>query len=152
MTSADLFLGSMSVRPKFTIMCFLALMFVFALPGLGQSSVDQNSTTAQETGHSKKKGRGPGKEIGKGGEDIAKGAAEGSVDLAKGTAGGVGNLATGHPVDAAASVGKGAGGFGKHVGVGTGKGVAKIGKGVGGGFKKLGHKSSKRGQKTDRAK
>jgi hypothetical protein len=38
-------------------------------------------------------------------------------------------------------LGKGAGKFGKNVGVGTGKGAAKIGKGVGGEFKKLGHKT-----------
>ena len=68
--------------------------------------------------------------------------------MAKGAAGGVGNLATGHGVGAAASVGKGVGGFGKNVGVGTGKGVVKIGKGVGGEFKKLGHKSTNKDEKS----
>ena len=89
-----------------------------------------------------------GKEIGKGGEDIGKGAAKGSADLAKGAAGGVGNLATGHPVGAVASTGKGVGEFGENVGVGTSKGVVKIGKGVGGEFKKLGHNSEKKGEKS----
>ena len=50
-------------------------------------------------------------------------------------------MATGHPVGAVASTGKGAGEFAENVGVGTGKGVTKIGKGVGGEVKKLGHKS-----------
>ncbi len=131
------------MKPRFTSSCLLALLLVFAVPGLSQSGVDQDSA-AQKTAQNKKKARGPGKEIGKGGEDIGKGAAKGSADLAKGAAGGVGNLATGHPVSAAGSMGKGVGGLGKNVSVGTGKGVAKIGKGVGGEFKKLGHKSAKR--------
>ena len=36
----------------------------------------------------------------------------------------------------------------EHVGAGTGKGVAKIGKGVGGEFKKLGHKSVKKDERS----
>ena len=38
--------------------------------------------------------------------------------------------------------------IGEHVGVATGKGVAKIGKGVGGEFKKPGHKSEKKDEKS----
>ena len=138
-----------TVKPRFSIfVCLFALVLAVAWPGLGQSSVDQDSTTARKIAHTKKKASGPGKEIGKGGEDIGKGAAKGTADLAKGAGKGVGNLVTGHPVDAAASVGKGVGGFGKNVGVGTGKGVAKVGKGVGGEFKKLGHKSANNGEKS----
>lgn len=59
----------------------------------------------------------------------------------------MGNLATGHPVNAAGSLGKGAAGFGKNAGGGAGKGTAKIGKGVGGAFKKLGHKAAKKNNK-----
>ena len=136
------------MKPRFAIIPSLALMLAFALPGLGQSNPDQNSTTAQKTAHTKKKASGPGKEMGHGGEDIGKGAAKGTGDLAKGAAGGVGNLATGHGVGAAASVGKGVGRAGKDVGVGTGKGVAKIGKGTGGELKKLVRKSKKKDEKS----
>ncbi len=135
------------VKPSFAIIPSLALMVAFALPGLGQSNPDQNSTTTQKNAHTKKRASGPGKEIGHGGEDIGKGAAKGTGDLAKGAVGGVGNLATGHGVGAAASVGKGVGGFGKNVGVGTGKGVGKIGKGTGGELKKLVKKSKKKDEK-----
>jgi hypothetical protein len=128
------------MRHRFVGICSLSLMLALVLPGWGQSSADQDSTTTPKSAHTKKKPNTPGKDIGKGGEDVGKGAAKGSADLAKGAAGGVGNLVTGHPVDAAASAGKGVGKAGEHVGVGTGKGVGKIGKGVGGEFKKLGHK------------
>ena len=47
------------------------------------------------------------------------------------------------------TVGKGATGFGKNVGVGTGKGAGKIGKGIGGEFKKLGRKSKKDERKNE---
>jgi hypothetical protein len=54
-----------------------------------------------------------------------------------GTAKGIGNLATLHPVDAAVSVGTGAGKAGKDMTVGTVKGTAKITKGVGRAIKKI---------------
>ena len=136
------------MRLRLLVIYFLSLMFALVLPGWGQSSAGQDSTTTPKSAHTKKKARGPGKEIGKGGEDIGKGAAKGSADLAKGAAAGVGDLATGHPVGAVASTGKGAGEFGEHVGVGTGKGVTKIGKGVGGEVKKLGHKSENKDEKS----
>jgi hypothetical protein len=135
------------VRSRFVVIGFISLMLALVLPARGQSSAGQDSTTTPKSAHAEKK-KGQDKEIGKGGEDIGKGAAKGSADLAKGTAGGVGNLATGHPVSAAASTGKGAGKFGKNAGVGTGKGVAKMGKGVEGEFKKLGHRSEKKDEKT----
>jgi hypothetical protein len=136
------------VIAKFVVICSLSLMLALVLPGWGQSSLDSTATAKPKSDHSKKKPSGPGKEIGRGGEDIGKGVAKGSGDLAKGTAGGVGNLATGHPVDAAASAGKGVGKAGEHIGVGAGKGVAKIGKGVGGEFKKIGHESVKKDEKS----
>ena len=82
-------------------------------------------------------GQGPGKEIGSGAGDIGKGAAKGAGNLAKGTGKGALDLVTLHPVNAAASVGKGAAVGGKDVGVGAAKGTGKIGKGIGKAFKKL---------------
>jgi hypothetical protein len=61
----------------------------------------------------------------------------GAANIGKGTAGAVGNLATGHPINAAASLGKGVGKGGTQVAMGAGKGVGKLGKGVGVGLKKL---------------
>jgi hypothetical protein len=101
-------------------------------PSEPEGATEQSVEKSKDT-----KPTGPGKEIGKGGEDVGKGVGKGSADLGKGAAGSAGNLATGHPVKAGASLGKGASGFGKNVAVGAGKGTAKIGKGVGGEFKKL---------------
>lgn len=130
------------MKSAFVLLSYVAFLFVFVLPGACQSNPQQESTTAPQSSARKVQSNTPGKEIGHGGEDIGKGAAKGSVDLGKGVAGGAGNLATGHPIDAGASVGKGAVGFGKNVGVGAGKGTYKIGKGIGGLFKKLRRKSS----------
>jgi hypothetical protein len=88
------------VRLRFLVIYSLPLMFALVLPGWGQSSARQDSATTPKSAHTKKKARGPGKEIGKGGEDMGKSAAKGSADLANGSADGVGNLATGHPVGA----------------------------------------------------
>ena len=87
-------------------------------------------------------------EVGKGGEDIGKGAGKGAESLGKGTAGAAGNLVTLHPGHAAADLGKGAAGAGKYVGVGTGKGAAKIGKGSARGIGRLGKKMFGRGGKN----
>jgi hypothetical protein len=126
-----------------------ALGFTLAITcAWAQSNPDQSSAEPQKanqevkhTEKGKQHKRGPGKEMGKGGEDVGVGVAKGTGDLAKGTAGGVGNLARGNVGGAGASFGKGAAGFGKNVTVGTAKGVGKIGKGVGGEFKKIGGKS-----------
>lgn len=131
-----------SVKFESITMICLALIIILALPDFGQSNTGQESNPAPQSSASKDKTNSPGKEIGHGGEDIGKGAAKGSVDLGKGALGGAGNLATGHPIDAGASVGKGAIGFGKNVGVGAAKGTYKIGKGIGGLIKKRGRKSS----------
>jgi hypothetical protein len=47
------------------------------------------------------------------------------------------DLVTLHPINAASSIGKGAGAGGKDVAVGTVKGTGKIGRGIGKAFKKL---------------
>ena len=132
------------MKPAYEMICCLALTLAIAFPGWSQSNANQDSTHVQKAVQKKETSKGPGKEMGHGGEDIGKGAAKGTADLGKGVAGGVGNLAKGNVGGAGASVGKGVGGFGKDVGVGTGKGLGKIGKGVGGEFKKLGKKSKKR--------
>ena len=132
------------MKPALEMICYLALTLAFAFPGWAQSNANQDSTDARKTVQKKEKSKGPGKEMGQGGEDIGKGVAKGTADLGKGVAGGVGNLAKGNIGGAGASVGKGAGELGKDVGVGTGKGLGKIGKGTAGEFKKLGKKSKKR--------
>jgi len=65
------------------------------------------------------------------------GAAKGAGNLAKGTATGAADLVTLHPIDAAASLGKGAVIAGKDVTVGTAKGGGKIVAGVARGLKRL---------------
>lgn len=63
----------------------------------------------------------------------------GAATIGKGTAGAVGNLATGHPINAASSLGNGVGKGGAHIALGAGKGAAKLGKTAGSGLKKLTH-------------
>lgn len=113
-----------------------------ATPQPQEQSSDQQTGQTEPAGKLKrqKPERSPGKEIGKGGEDIGKGAGKGAESLGKGTAGAAGKAVTLHPVDAATDLGKGAGGAGKDVGVGTAKGTAKIGKGSAKGVGKLGKK------------
>jgi hypothetical protein len=92
---------------------------------------------AQSQPDAQKPHRGAAAEIGSGAGDIGKGAAKGVGNLAKGTGKGALDLVTLHPINAAASLGKGAGTAGKDVGVGAVKGTGKIGKGIGKGIKKL---------------
>jgi hypothetical protein len=80
---------------------------------------------------------GPGKQIGSGAGNIGAGAAKGAGNVAKGAGKGAVDLVTLHPVNAAASVGKGAVVGGKNLTVGTVKGTGKIGKGIGRAVKKL---------------
>ena len=87
--------------------------------------------------HAEKKNRSAGGEVASGTGDIGKGAAKGAGSLAAGTGKGAVNLVTLHPVDAAASVGKGGVVAGKDVAVGTTKGTAKIVTGVGKGIKHI---------------
>jgi len=133
--------------------CNLLFVSLPALARPAQSPQDQGTTQTQSVQIDKKQKAqpGPGKEVGKGGEDIGKGAGKGAGSLGKGTAGAAGNLVTLHPGHAAGDLGKGAAGAGKDVGVGTGKGAAKIGKGSARGIGKLGKKIFGRGGKNEKS-
>ena len=104
---------------------------------LSTSSQAQNPTTDQKRVEEKKPEPGAAREIGGGTGAIGAGVAKGTGKLAKGTAKGAVELVTLHPVEAGASVGKGAAVAGKDVTVGTVRGTGKIAKGVGKVFKKL---------------
>jgi hypothetical protein len=134
---------------KFVAACILGFLSLpaFARPANPPQDAGTTQTQSVEQGKKKKVEPSPGREIGKGGEDVGNGAGKGAESLGKGTAGAAGNLVTLHPGNAAADLGKGAGGAGKDVGVGTGKGVAKIGKGSAKGIGKLGKKIVGRGSK-----
>jgi hypothetical protein len=143
----------MKIKAKFAMLvaaCTLSLLFL-TLPALAlpaNSPRDQGTTQTQSGQKGENQKPGPGKDVGKGGEDIGKGAGKGAESLGKGTAGAAGNLVTLHPGHAAADLGKGAAGAGKDVGVGTGKGAAKIGKGSTKGIGKLGKKIFGKGSKN----
>src|SRR4029077_17593690 len=129
----------MKIKAKFEMFVAAGTLLFLSLPVLAHpanSPQDQEIVQAQsaQKGKNQKVQPGPGKEVGKGSEDIGKGAGKGAESLGKGTAGAVGNLVTLHPGHAAVDLGKGAAGAGKDVGVGTGKGAAKIGKGSGKGI------------------
>src|ERR1700756_75018 len=128
------------------IVIFLSLP-TFAGPVSRPQDQGTAETQSAKKDRKQKAERGPGKEIGKGGEDVGKGAGKGAESLGKGAGGAAGNLATLHPGAAGADLGKGAAGAGKDVGVGTGKGAVKIGKGTGKGIGKLGKKIFGRGGK-----
>lgn len=126
--------------------------FSFARPARAaqdRPAVAQDQAAEPTGSHVKKSKteRSPGKEVGKGGEDIGKGAGKGAESLGKGTAGAAVDVVTLHPIGAATDLGKGAGGAGKDVGVGTAKGTAKIGKGSAKGIGRLGRKILHRGGK-----
>lgn len=126
---------------------FLSLP-AFALPAKSPQDQGTAQTRSAQKGKKQKVQPGPGKEVGKGGEDIGKGAGKGAESLGKGTAGAAGELVTLHPGHAATDLGKGVGGAGKDVGVGTGKGAAKIGKGSAKGIGRLGKKIVGKGSKN----
>jgi len=136
----------MKFVPVFATACIVGLSsFSFARPiraPQDQPAVAPDQATPQTGAHVKKqkRERSPGKEIGKGGEDIGKGAGKGAESLGKGTAGAAADVVTLHPIGAATDLGKGAGGAGKDVGVGTAKGTAKIGKGSAKGLGHIGKK------------
>ena len=108
-----------------------------AFSAWGQSGQEQNATTDQKKVEEQRREPGPGREIGNGAGSIGTGVANGTGSLAKGTAKGAADLVTVHPLQAGASVGKGAVVAGKDVGVGTAKGTGRIAKGIGKAFKKL---------------
>ena len=147
----------MDTKTKFAMFIATCSLLFLSLPAAvraANSPQDQGNvqgstqTESVEKGAKQKEQPSPGKEVGKGGEDVGKGAGKGAESLGKGTAGAAGNLATLHPGHAAADLGKGAAGAGKDVGVGTGKGAAKIGKGSAKGIGKLGKKIFGRGGKN----
>jgi hypothetical protein len=138
--------------PMFVAACNLLFLSLPALARPANSPQDQGTTQVQSVQKDEKQKAqpGPGKEVGKGGEDIGKGAGKGAESLGKGTAGAAGNLVTLHPGHAAADLGKGAAGAGKDVGVGAGKGAAKIGTGSAKGIGKLGRKIFRKHGKNEK--
>lgn len=131
-------------------LCALLSLSLPAIAHAANPPQDQGPAQTQSAHKDKKQkaAPSPGKEVGEGGEGVAKGAAKGAGSLGKGTAGAAGDLATLHPGNAAADLGKGAAGAGKDVGVGTGKGAAKVGKGSVKGLGKLGKKIIHKGHKN----
>lgn len=113
------------------------LLFALAVAAPSRAASDQSSTANPKSGHTQKKGRSPGGDVASGTGDIGKGAAKGAGNLAVGAGKGAVDLVTLHPIDAAASVGKGGVVAGKDVTVGTVKGTGKIAKGVGRGIKHI---------------
>lgn len=85
----------------------------------------------------RQKGKGAVRDIGHGAGSIGMGAARGTGDLAKGTANSALDLVTLHPIDATASLARGAGGAGKDIAVGTLKGTGQISRGVGKAIRKV---------------
>lgn len=111
----------------------MAMKYLLLIPALVVCGWSQQPDSSQAHKHH----RGAGKEIGSGAGDIGKGTAKGAGHLAAGTGKGALDLVTLHPIDAASSVGKGAGRAGIDAGTGAVKGTAKIGKGIGKAIKKL---------------
>lgn len=122
------------VRSRSGLAIFLLLALTASVSVCSQSAYGQNSTP-EKTAHHGKKGRSAGGEMASGTGDIGKGAAKGAGNLAVGAGKGAVDLVTLHPIDAAASVGKGGVSAGKNVTVGTVKGTGKIVTGVGKGIK-----------------
>ena len=133
----------MNPRPVFLRLTSMRTIGMLVIVGLGipawaQTAEEQNPRTDRPSEvQQHKRQRSAGGEIGSGAGNIGTGAAKGAGSLAKGTGKGAVDLVTLHPVDAAASVGKGAAGAGKDVGVGTVKGTGKIVKGVGKAIRKV---------------
>jgi hypothetical protein len=133
---------SATVKSKLGLVALLVFGLTAAVPARSQSASDQNSAAQGSTAkskavHSEKKSRSAGGEMASGTGDIGKGAAKGVGNLAVGAGKGAVDLVTLHPIDAAASVGKGGVLAGKNIGVGTVKGTGKIVKGVGKGIKHI---------------
>jgi|ERR1700674_1552700 len=100
----------MKIKAKFEMFVAVGTLLFLSLPTLARpANSPQDQETAQtqsaQKGKNQKVQPGPGKEVGKGGEDIGKGAAGAGKDVGVGT-------------------GKGAAKIGK----GSGKGIGKLGK------------------------
>jgi hypothetical protein len=120
------------------IVRLISFGLVLGFTSWGQSTSDQNpANPTPEAKQNHKSEPGAAREMGSGAATIGVGAAKGAGSLAKGTGKGAVELVTLHPVDAGASVGKGAAGAAKDVSVGTVKGTGKVAKGAGRAFKKL---------------
>jgi hypothetical protein len=129
------------MKSKFGLIPFLLFGLAAAVPVQSQSASDQRasgqSSTSPKTVQAGKKSRSAGGDVGSGSGDIGKGIARGAGSLASGTGKGAVDLVTLHPIDAAASVGKGGAAAGKNIAVGTTKGTGKIVKGVGKGIRHI---------------
>jgi hypothetical protein len=122
-----------TVKTKFGLITLLLFGLAVGVPARSQSSLDQS----QKTVPTREKGRSAGGDVASGSGDIGKGAAKGAGNLASGTGKGAADLVTLHPIDGAASVGKGGVSAGKNIAVGTTKGTGKILKGTGKGIKHI---------------
>src|SRR5258708_16295314 len=93
----------MKIKAKLASLFVTAgVVVLFSLAALARpaSRPQEQGTTETKTVQKDKKQkaeRSPGKEIGKGGEDVGKGAGKGAESLGKGAGGGRGNLSTLHP-------------------------------------------------------
>ena len=125
------------MRDKSAAALLLAVGFCISIPVLGQSGSETTTTDQKAVRKANHQGRSPGGDVASGTADVGKGAAKGAGNAAKGAGQGAVDLVTLHPIDAAASAGKGAGSAGKDVAVGTTKGTGKIIKGIGRGIKHL---------------
>ncbi len=115
------------------LLCAVLLATGLTLPAQNQASPPPNEVSRQQ----KKHGRSAGGDVGSGAGDIGKGVGKGAGDVAMGAGKGAVDLATLHPLDAAADLGKGGLSAGKNIGVGTVKGTGKIARGTGKAIRKI---------------
>ncbi len=119
------------MRTAVSMLCVVLLSSGFSMSGQnGQAKQPANTPTA-------KHGRGAGSDIGSGTGDVGKGVGKGAGNVASGAGKGAVDLATLHPLNAAADIGKGGVSAGKNIGVGTAKGTGKIARGTGRAIKKV---------------
>lgn len=114
-----------------------AMKYLLLIPALAVCGWSQQTQQQPADSRTHKHHRSAGKEIGSGAGDIGKGTAKGAGHLAEGTGKGALDLVTLHPINAATSLGTGAGKAGIDTGTGAVKGTAKIGKGIGKAIKHL---------------
>jgi hypothetical protein len=82
----------MKIKAKFEMFVAVGTLLFLSLPVVARSANSPHDQATEQTqsaqkGKSQKAQPGPGKEVGKGGEDIGKGAGKGAESLGKGTAG-----------------------------------------------------------------
>ena len=111
----------------------LALLTVVAASGQSQPTAPDQSRSA----YARKHGRSAAADVGSGAGDIGKGVGKGAGNVAVGAGKGAVDLATLHPLDAAADLGKGGVSAGKDIGVGAVKGTGKIARGTGKAIRKI---------------